>query len=250
MTHYKLSKFTCISITAILFSGFLSVSFSQTVDDIIDKYIAAIGGLDKINSIQTVKITAKTTRRDVDVPLIEYIKKPDKVRTEITMQGQTMIRAYDGSIGWAISPFRGNKDAEKMNSEETNGMKIMAQFEGPLVNYKDKGSTVELLGKEDYEGTGVYKIKLTTKDGDIRTFYIDENTYLLLKEDGKRTIMEKEINIERVYGDYRSEDGYIMAHSIESRAGGERGGSQKVLVEKVEFNIPIDDSIFSMPEGK
>ena len=249
MAHYKLSKFTC-TITAILLNGLLSFSLSQTVDDIIDKYDAAIGGLDKINSIQTVKITAKTTRRDNDVPLIEYIKKPDKIRTEITMQGQTMIRAYDGTIGWGISPFRGNKDAEKMNEEETNGMKEMVQFEGPLVNNKDKGSTAELLGKDDYEGTSVFKIKLTTKTGNIHTFYIDDNSYLLLKEDRKLTIREKEINIERIYGDYRSEDGYIMAHSIESKSGGERGGSQKVLVEKVEFNISIDDSIFSMPEGK
>lgn len=243
-------KLTKIFTFTFIFFSLITISHSQTADEIIDKYIAAVGGIDKINSIQTVKITAKFAAMGMDIPIIETIKRPDKVKQEMTMQGQSMLRVYDGAIGWGTNPFRGDKDAEKMNEEETKGMKEQAQFESKIVNYKEKGSKVELLGKEDMEGTEVYKLKLTDKDGDITTYYIDANSYLLLKETGKRKIKEKEITSETVMGDYKSEDGYLMPHSYEIKSEGEMSNSQKIILEKVEFNVPVDDTIFKMPESK
>jgi outer membrane lipoprotein-sorting protein len=242
----KIKAIICFSILC----ASISISYSQTADDIIDKYVAAVGGMDKINSIQTLRITAKFSAMGQDIPVVQTVKKPDKIKTEITIQGLTMLRVYDGNIGWGINPFQGSKDAEKMNPEETKEMKDQAHFEGKLVNYKDKGSTVELLGKEDLEGTEAYKIKLTDKDGDISTYYIDANSYLLLKETAKRKIKEKEINTETSFGDYKSEDGYIMPHSFEIKSDMGEMGSQKISIDKVEFNVPVDDSIFTMPESK
>jgi len=241
-------KLTKSLFTIFLISGLISISNSQTVDDIINSYITAIGGMDKINSIQTVIVAAKFSGMGVDIPVMETVKRPDKVRQEMTFQGQQMTRAYDGTVAWGTNPFSGSKDPEKMNAEETKDMKERADFVEPIVNYKDKGSTVELLGKEDMDGTDVYKIKLTDKDGDITTFYFDAKSYLLIKAAGKRKMKEKEINFETVYGDYKSEDGYLMPHSFEVKSGGDTGGGQKILIDKVEFNTPVDDSIFTMPE--
>ena len=243
----KITKFT-ITISFLLFT--FSVSFSQTADEIIDKYVSAIGGLEKVNSIKTVKFTGKMSAMGMDIPFYLTIKRPDKILLEVTMQGMTMKQAYDGSTGWQIMPFGGSKDPEKMNEEQTSQMKEQAQFEGRLVNYKDKGSIVELLGKEDMEGTEVYKIKLTEKDSSVTINYLDANSYLLLKEIGKRKIKEKEITIETVLGDYRSEDGYLMFHSIETKSDVGEMGSQKVTVEKAEFNMDVQDDIFKMPESK
>jgi hypothetical protein len=234
---------------SILFLTF-SITYSQTADDIIDKYVAAIGGLDKISSIKTVKLTGKSMAMGMDIPFIMTIKKPDKILLEVTMQGMTMKQAYDGTTGWQIMPFGGNKDPEKMNEEETKQMKEQAQFEGKLVNYKDKGSTVELLGKEDMEGTEVYKLKLTEKDSTVTVNYLDANSYLLLKETGKRKIREKEISMETIFGDYKSEDGYLLFHSMETKTDVGQMGSQKITIEKAEFNIPVEDDIFKMPESK
>ena len=225
-------------------------AFAQTADDIINKYLTAVGGLDKINSIKTAKITGKSFGMGMDIPFYVTVLKPDKVLVEITMQGMTMKQAYDGTIGLQINPFMGSKDPEKMNDEQAKQMKEQAHFEGKLANYKEQGSTVELLGKEDMEGTEVYKIKLVEKDSAITNYYIDANSYLVLKEAMKRKIKEKEVNIETVMGDYKSEDGYIMPHSIETKSEDAMMGSQKITIEKVEFNVPVDDSIFTMPEGK
>jgi hypothetical protein len=228
----------------------ISFVYTQTVDDVIDKYIAAVGGMDKINSIQTVKITAKASGMGMDIPVIMTIVKPDKIRIDISLQGQTMVQACDGEIGWGINPFQGSKDAEKMNEEQTKDLKEQAQFEGQLVNYKEKGSTAELMGKEDLEGTDAYKIKLTKKDSSVSMFYLDANSYLIIKETGKRKIKEKEINTSTTFGDYKSEDGYTMPHSMEVKSDAGGMDSQKISIEKVEFNVPVEDTIFKMPESK
>ncbi|MFI5144338.1 MAG: outer membrane lipoprotein-sorting protein [Ignavibacteria bacterium] len=233
-----------ILFTLIYIFSFTTALFSQSADDIIDRYVQAIGGYDKVDAIKTVKIQAGYSRGGMDVQFNETIKRPDKILIEVTMQGMTQKRAYDGNSAWMLNPFRGSKDVEKLNKENTQGLMEQAHFEGPLINYKEKGSTVELLGKDDFEGTDVYKINLTDKDGTLHTFLIDADTYLLLKEITKRKIGEKEIKSETIYGDYRQEDGLMMPHSLQV---GSPGRYQEQTIKKVEFNIQVDDGIFSTP---
>lgn len=233
----------------IILFGFMSTVYSQTVDDVINNYIAAVGGMDKINSIQSMKVTGKFSNEGMDISFVQTIKKP-ATRTDITVQGMTMIRAYDGSTAWVLNPFRGAKDPEKATQEETKELKQQADFEGQLVNYKDKGNTVELEGKEDMEGSDVYKIKLTDKDGDITYYYIDASSNLLLKESSKRKIKEKEITFDTYYGDYKPVEGYLMPYSMQVKSTAGQMESQKIIIDKVEVNVNVDDSIFKMPETK
>jgi hypothetical protein len=105
------------------------------------------------------------------------------------------------------------------------------------------------MGKEDMEGSEVYKIKLTDKDGDIKYCFLDAVSYLLLKESKKRKAKEKEIETETFYGNYQKFGGVMMALSIEFRQKGETQG-QTGSIETVEINTTVEDSIFKMPEGK
>jgi len=239
-----------ISAALIFFFSIISFSASQTVDEVIDNYINAIGGMENLDSVKTLKITGKFLSGSFEIPFIQTISVPDKILTEMTMQGLTMKQACDGTTAWMINPFQGSKEPEKMTEEYTKYMKEQADFEGKLVNYKEKGYTAELLGKEDMEGSDVYKIKLTDKDGDITYYYIDASTNMLLKESSKRKIKEKEITSDVYYSDYKPVEGILipMAMDIKSSAG--QMGSQKVQVDSVEFNVSVDDSIFKMPEEK
>jgi outer membrane lipoprotein-sorting protein len=169
---------------------------------------------------------------------------------EMTIQGMTMKQGYDGTTAWAINPFQGNKNAEKMPKEQEKYMKEQSEIEGQLVNYKEKGSTVELLGKEDMEGSEAYKIKLTDKDGDVTTYYLDASSYLVLKQESKKKIKEKEITSTVTMGDYKSVDGIMIPHSVEIKSNNEQMGTQNVTIEKVEMNVPVEDDIFKMPESK
>ena len=243
-------KFTKLISVFILLLAFGMVSYAQTVDEIINKHVDAIGGMDKLNSIKTVKLSGTSGFGSMDFPFTMTYKLPSAVLMESTIQGMTMKQGYDGETAWMVNPFMGSSDPQKMNEEQTKGMKEEADFQGSLVNYKDKGNKIELEGKEDMEGSDTYKLKVTNKDGDVSYYYLDASTYLILKTSTKRKIKEKEINADEYFGDYKSEDGILLAHAMEVKADmGEMGHSQKITIEKFEFNIPVDDSIFKMPEA-
>jgi hypothetical protein len=156
------------SLLAILFLFAFSFSAnSQTVDEVINKHIAAMGGLDKVMGIKTLKVTGTFSGMGAEIPVSMTIKRDHKFRMDLSFQGMTMVQACDGTTGWSINPFSGKKDAEKMTAEELKEAIENSEFEGKLFNYKEKGSKVELMGKEDMEGSEAYKIKVTTKDGDV-----------------------------------------------------------------------------------
>ncbi len=243
-------KPTKIFISLILLFSLVQYCTAQTVDEVIDKYVNAIGGIDKLNSIKTAKITGKYVNGNFEIPFTQTISTPDKILIEMTMQGLTMKQACDGTTAWMINPFQGSKDPEKMTAEQTKYMKEQADFAGKLVNYKDKGYTAELEGKEDMEGSDVYKIKLTDKDGDVTYYYIDASTYMLLKESNKRKIKEKEIASDTYFSDYKSIDGLLVPMAMSVKTSAQGMGDQKVTIENIEFNVNVDDSIFKMPDVK
>ncbi|HEY3250730.1 MAG TPA: hypothetical protein VGK25_06385 [Ignavibacteria bacterium] len=236
-----------VLIVILLFTAISAKLQAQTIDEIVEKHVQALGGMDKLSSIKSLKMTGKFSGNGWEAPVTFTMKRPDMVRMEINFQGNASVQAFDGTTAWEINPWSGKKEADKMPAEGVKDMREMADIDGPLVNYKQKGYTAELMGKDDMEGSEVYKIRLTDKDGDIRYFYLDSQTYLILKETKKRKIKEKETESETYYGNYQPiEGGVIMAMSMEFKQPGS-DQSQKGTIEKTEVNTDVDDSIFKMP---
>jgi hypothetical protein len=224
--------------------------FSQDADEIVNKYVNAMGGLDKIQAIKTIKLTGKVTANGMDIPFSEICKRPQMVLMESTIQGMTMKQAYDGTQGWMINPFMGKKDPDVMSKDAEKAIKRNADFEGQLINYKDKGSKIELIGKEDLEGSQVYNIKLTDKDNDLTNFYIDADSYLLVKQNDKIKVDTKEITAESILSNYKQVNGVMFPYSIESKSPDNPMGNAKIVVDSIEINMTVDDSIFKMPATK
>ena len=224
--------------------------FSQDADEIVNKYVNVMGGLDKIQAIKTIKLTGKVTAGGMDIPFSEICKRPLMVLMESTIQGMTMKQAYDGTQGWMINPFMGKKDPDVMSKDAEKAIKRNADFEGQLINYKDKGSKIELIGKEDLEGSQVYNIKLTDKDNDLTNFYIDADSYLLVKQNDKIKVDTKEITAESILSNYKQVNGVLFPYSIESKSPDNPMGNAKIVVDSIEINMTVDDSIFKMPATK
>jgi outer membrane lipoprotein-sorting protein len=223
---------------------------AQSVDEIVAKNIQAIGGLEKLKSAQTIRMTGKMAlSQGMEAPIVIEFKRPNQMRLEFSLQGLTGVQAYNGKTGWQIMPFGGKKDPEPMGEDDVKEAAEQADFEGPLVDYKAKGNKVELVGKEKVEGTDTYKLKVTLKNGDVQYIYLDADSYLEIRNESKRTIRGSEREIEGSIGDYKNEGGLILPHSFEQGAKGSQE-KQKVTIEKVEINPPIDDSRFKMPEVK
>ena len=220
---------------------------AQTVDEIIAKNVQARGGAEKLKSVQSIKSTATMSMGPgMEAPGVLIQKRPTLARLEFTVQGLTAVQAYDGKNGWQIMPFMGKKDPELMSADEAKEIEENADLDGPLVDYKSKGNQVELQGKEKIEGTDAYKLKVTLKNGDVQTIYIDSDSFLDIKEVTKRTVRGTEQEIESAIGDYKPVNGIMFAFAIESGVKG-TDQKQKLTITKVELNVPADDSIFKMP---
>jgi hypothetical protein len=133
-----------------------------------------------------------------------------------------------------------------MSGYDTKEMIDIGDLDGPLVDYKAKGNTVELAGKEELEATPIYKLKVTLKDGDVKYLYLDAQNYLELKETWKRKEDGKVTDVDTVYSDYKAVAGVMIAHSWETRVNGEL--DDQTSLEKIEVNVPVDDSIFKLPK--
>jgi outer membrane lipoprotein-sorting protein len=221
--------------------------WSQTADDIIAKNIQARGGPDKLKSVQSIKATATMAMGPgMEAPGVLIQKRGNLARLEFTVQGLTAVQAYDGKNAWQIMPFTGKKDPERMSADEAKEVEEMADIDGPLVDYKSKGNQVELLGKEKIEGTDAYKLKVSLKNGDVQTEYIDADSFLEIKEETKRTVRGSEQVVESAIGDYKEVDGIVFPFAVESGVKGSPE-KQKLTITRMELNLPVDDSIFKMP---
>ena len=154
---------------------------------------------------------------------------------EFTVQGTTGVQAYDGTTGWMLMPFMGKGDPEKMEDEDLKDVAETADFDGPLVDYKSKGHTVELVGKEQVAGADVYKLKLTKKGGEISYVFLDAESSLEIKTSGTRAVRGEAHDFETSSSDYKEVSGVLFPFSQEMRAQGAPAG-QVMTIEKIELN--------------
>jgi hypothetical protein len=239
-------KFKTILVLAAFTAG-IHLSFAQSADEVIGKHIEAMGGKDKLSSIKTLKLVCSVEiAPGMKAPITMYFVNNQSMRVEVDVQGMQILSAVDGDSGWAINPLSGKKEAERMNADEIKESKDQMDLTGPLFNYKEKGHSVEMIGKEDMEGTEVYKLKILKKSGDTQYDYIDADTYLLLKETTTHKFNDKETSGDVIYSDYRKVDGIMFAYALENRETGAAQG-QALKVESVELNPSIDKNMFKMP---
>jgi len=220
---------------------------AQTAEEIIAKYIKTIGGTEKIEAIKTLRRTGKFTGGGgFEAVVIRENKRPQMARQEFTIQGMTGVTAYDGKAGWKIEPWGGKKDPEALGEDEMKGIQEDADFDGPLVNYQQKGNKVEFVGAEPVEGTDAFKLKVTLKNGDVRYYFMDTDYYVPIKIESKRMVRGAEREFETSLGDYKEVAGVYLPHSIESGLKGNPNKSQ-ITFEKIEANVALDDSRFKQP---
>lgn len=247
----RLSAATIPAIFLVLIAalvGPLSTS-AQTVDEVIAKNIQAHGGLEKVKAVRTIRITGKFSQGSFRAGFLQENKRPGMVREEAIIQGLSQIQAYDGKTGWQVSPFGGRKDAELLSQDDLKGLQIDADIDGPLVDYKEKGHKAELMGHDSVEGTDCFKVRLALKNGDVRYYFLDADSFLEIKMENQSNIRGAVQFSESYFGDYEEVNGLYFAFAFE---GGPKGSPErtKYTVEKVEVNVPLDDALFIMPVAK
>lgn len=220
---------------------------SPTAEEIVERYVTARGGIQKLRSLKTLRQEGRVDAGAGRVGLVtREIKRPGKIRFEFTVQGVTNVFASDGQRGWKVSPLEGEMRPQPLEDEVLTDAREQADIDGPLVDWKVKGSQVELVGREAVDGHDAYKLKVTLKSGRILTAYLDVKSASLLRTDSTRQVRGKQVRIETTFGDYRKTGGILFPHLVEVRAAG-RPHLLRIVVDKVEVNPELKDSRFSPP---
>jgi len=208
------------------------------------------GGVDKLRAIQNVTMTGQASLMDgqFQAPVTIRAKRPMSMRMDMSIQSQTFVQAFDGETAWMINPFTGSPEPQKSNEEDTQAARDDADFiDGSLVDYQSKGNAVELIGKEDVDGSPAYKLKITKKSGSIENVYLDAKTFLPVKSAGTRKQQDHEIAYESFPGNFKPVNGVMMPFSLNQKMNGR--SMLDLTVEKVDVNTPMDDAIFQMPDS-
>jgi hypothetical protein len=258
-----------------------------TAAQIVDKHVAARGGLQAWHALQALSVSGKmdagtgdsiarsvkvsSTRRaptgklptgadasqagkaesdkQVQLPFVMEMKRPGKSRVEIEFAGKTAVQVYDGAHGWKLRPFLNRDDVEAFTAEEAKSEAEKGDMDGPLVDYVAKGTHVELEKVEAVEGHDAYRLKLTLKSGKVQHIWIDTQSFLDVKVDGIPRRMDGRMHNVWVYQrDFRSVQGLMMPFVLETAVDG-YPGSHRMLIEKVAVNPKLDDARFTKPHA-
>ncbi|MGC9354651.1 MAG: LolA family protein [Mariniphaga sp.] len=231
------------TLLVILFAAFAGQVSAQSLDEILDKHFKTIGQ-EKLLEKQTYSVKATIQQMGMELPMVMKMKRPNKFRTEMEMQGQKMVQAYDGEKGWMIAPWISSEPQDLSGPELDQAME-QANIDGELYNYKDKGATATMLGKVNVDGTPMFNIKLTDKNGNVKNYFIDAESYLVKKVKAKVNAQGQEVEMEQNMSDYKNIDGILMPMKIEAKMP---MGNANIIFESIVFGENFEDSIFERPQ--
>lgn len=210
---------------------------AQTADEIIDKYIAAIGGKQKWLSINSVIQEGVLKANGVDIPLKFYQVHNKATRQEINVAGLVGYDITTPTEGWVYMPFNGQTKPEAKSPDEIKRTLDDLDLQGNLIDYKAKGHTVQFIGNEEVEGTDCYKIKITRKNSGSQTLFIDPASYLVVRAVNKTQVSGQEIETTMDFSDYRDVNGFWFPFYYQTR-------TDVMQLTSVVINPALDDSLF------
>lgn len=221
---------------------------AQTVEDIVRRYVEARGGAAKLRAVESLRFTGTMELPDVSAAFVLELKRPNRMRTEFVVQEQTGVRAFDGQHAWERLPLPG-EEPRPMGPEEAAEARAQADVDlSPLVDSAAKGFTVELEGRDRLPGGETWRLLVRGRDIPPRTLHLDVRSHLMVRTIDTRTIEGKPVEMVTEISDYRPLGGLVFPHRIEVGPRG-KPERQRLVIQKIEINPPLDASRFAMPGG-
>lgn len=227
-------------------SGAAVAELDHMAEEVIEKHLEARGGIERIKAIESLRAECIIMMGGSEAPGVLEWKRPNKMRMEFTVNGQTAIQAFDGEKGWAYIPFMGRPKPTPLTPDENRALKETSYFWGPLLDWEERGYMVEYAGQEDVDGANCHKIMVTSPLGDITYMYIDDVYHLQVKEVQYREAGGQDVFITNTIGDYREIDGVFIPFATKSKTK-TTVVEQGITFESVELNVEIADDRFALP---
>jgi hypothetical protein len=241
------------ALTALLLGSVAMPGAAQDAQSLVAKNLEARGGGAALAAIKSIHFEGRTIfPGDFELTYKEtraQIGGLAEARVDLGLQGLDVVQSYDGHGAWRINPFQGRKDPERMSADEARSLADAALIEGPLLAARSDGSRVDYLGRDDFDGTLAYKLKVNQNDGDEFVYWLDPDTFLEIKVDETRRIRGAEQTTETELGDYEKIAGVYFPMSVESWSQGSPTQRQRVIIASGAANPPVSAALFAEPRG-
>lgn len=219
--------------------------YAQSADDIIAKYVDAIGGKDKLKAINSVYMENTLNIMGNEAPNTTTILNGKGYRNESEFNGAKIIQVITDKSGWMINPMAGANEPQALPDDQVKAGQSQI-FAVPLLDYASKGGKAELLGQEKVGSVNAYKIKVTDAGNVATTYYFDPSTYYLVQVVRSSEMMGQQVDVTATYSDYKKTDyGWAVPQNVEINMGGQF--SMTLKLKSVEVNKAVDPKIFEMP---
>jgi len=241
-----MKKATSLCVLSLLLISFMAIpAKSQSVDDILEKMIEAMGGRKALENIKDTTISGSMdlTQMGLSAAITVSQKEPNKSRFDIEVMGMVITQACDGETAWMTNPQTGM--TEEMPDDQAVYMKRESLGNSVYLDPKKFGITFSYKGKETIEGKDYLVLEQTYADGFTSTLFLDPDTYLAFKGKGKTlNNMGLEVDAETFFSDYKKVDGIMVAHTLVSYQDDEE--FMTMTLTDVKFNSGLEDSLFAM----
>ena len=220
---------------------------TPTVDEIVAKAVTARGGLDKLRGVNTMKMVGKVTMQGREFPITVLAKRPNLMRQGMTIDGSRVVSAFDGQKVWVVNPAMGINEPQEMKGSMADDMRDQPIFGGPLIGYKERGETLELVGPRDRR-----RREDVEAEADPSKWRADVHRRRRGHRSRAAVVAERRsdgmtVDIDSVMSDYQpTEEGILVPRTMRTMVGGYQQGVVKV--ESVEFDAAVEDADFQMPK--
>lgn len=217
---------------------FASAAMAQTVDEIINKNITAMGGASKLATLKTVKMEGNMNTQGIDVPLTITKKHLAGLRLDLEIMGTSNYQLANTTKGWVFMPVMQHTEPQEMTAEQHKSVQSQFDVQGPLFNYKEKGYTAEYAGTEKVDGKDAHKLKVV-KSGNTVYYFVDATSNFIIKTASKISAQGQEMDVETKLADYKQNaEGYWFPYTNVTTQG-------TITFDKISANVPVDDKIFT-----
>lgn len=221
---------------------------AETPENIAANIVYARGGMARIQNIQTERMIGTILVGDQQGSFVREVKRPGKVRMEVTLAGKTTVETYDGAVGWKLDGIAGNGTARHLSTDEKSRLAEEADVDGPFADFATKGTSIEALDKEWLGPSLVWKLKVALKSGETEFYYVESTGYYILLRENTRVSDNATTKSDTIYKDFRRVEGILFPFTVVSST--DKGDPATILqFQTIEVNRPISDSDFGLPES-
>jgi photosystem II stability/assembly factor-like uncharacterized protein/outer membrane lipoprotein-sorting protein len=239
--------------TIVVALSYSTAALAVDVDELTAKHVEALGGKAKLAALSSLELSGKLTvgvgDQSFDLTWKRFIKRPGMVRDEASLQGLTAVTSFDGKEGWSVQPFFGRRDPERMSVDDAKQLEEIAELEGPLAGWREKGYAVEYLGTQDVDGTDAHKLKVIRKNGNVQYVFLDPEYYLIIRVESHSFVRGSEQIEETDFGSYEDVGGVWIPFAIETGPR-DAAKTRRRVVERAELNPKLDDGAFHFPRER